>query len=772
MTDCAAVVGTFVAMRDAVGALADRTTDRLRRSVLRQRAFVAGTLAEQCGERFGGGDVPHGAHAVLDAQHATALAETAGSAAPADLDRVVDAAGRANTTLNGLLQGGAGTSAVLDRSPAPLRSLLDPTDFSSAERPGGRMDEFASSVVPADFTTIHPLSAAMAHHLDIHLWRGAPQNLDPDRPVQILINHGYVVGFSPTTLQPAWSAYSVAHADAGVDYGRPLHYYTDLRLGPAQRLSNRTFGKLGTIPLNVGHMTPNEVINRQFGRLAQAETFLMSNMSPQHQAHNQGVWAKLEEAIRSVQTAPGGDYAWVVVGPVFGDESPHVSRDGGKLVPVPEAYFALVVDPVRYPYDTPGSVDLDCFIIPQTAPRDTDPDDYPSTREEIERRTGLRFFDSWARTYSLGQRQEGAEAAPDKAPPRSRLMRAMADRREDWKERFAPTPAAQPVAATIGGLIADLRGEAERSSGQVRGEARQTTPEEKARAATLQHTLSWLMRAQQVAEQREQDDGAQSRGTGDVAKDAPAPAVPATDQAPQPAAARDAGRSHPGANIITYKIVQDVGDRLKNGARAACNFWNRFVTPRFSIVIRLGVFTTVGGTIAQAYEPFWKDGVRYGQVEFNTRFLLDFSPDEIAGTIIHEIGHTLGIGWDEWTNLFDSGTGRFGDEAVQRFAALAHMEVERDGGPGTALSHWDETMFGRELMTGYKDKGEFVLPITIEVMKAFGHVVAEPLSKQTSLEELLQGIASLVFSRQDQVRQIDLDHYEETPVRETLPHQA
>ena len=45
-------------------------------------------------------------------------------------------------------------------------------------------------------------------------------------------------------------------------------------------------------------MTPNEVINRQFGRLAQMETFLMSNMSPQYATLNLGVWSKLEKAIR------------------------------------------------------------------------------------------------------------------------------------------------------------------------------------------------------------------------------------------------------------------------------------------------------------------------------------------------------------------------------------------------------------------------------------------------------------------------------------------
>jgi hypothetical protein len=38
--------------------------------------------------------------------------------------------------------------------------------------------------------------------------------------------------------------------------------------------------------------------------------------------------------------------------------------------------------------------------------------------------------------------------------------------------------------------------------------------------------------------------------------------------------------------------------------------------------------------------------------------------------------------------------------------------------------------------------------------------------------QLLQGIASMVFSRQDEVRQIDLDHFQPTKVRETVPHAA
>ena len=115
-----------------------------------------------------------------------------------------------------------------------------------------------------DHTTVHPLCASQVHQIDLHLWRGAPQNQDETRPIQILVNQGYVVGFCPDRLQPAWSAYRVAHADQDVDYDRPLVYYNDMRLNDEHRIGRKTFGKIGGNQLHVGHMSPNEVINRQF----------------------------------------------------------------------------------------------------------------------------------------------------------------------------------------------------------------------------------------------------------------------------------------------------------------------------------------------------------------------------------------------------------------------------------------------------------------------------------------------------------------------------
>jgi hypothetical protein len=224
--------------------------------------------------------------------------------------------------------------------------------------------------------------------------------------------------------------------------------------------------------------------------------------------------------------------------------------------------------------------------------------------------------------------------------------------------------------------------------------------------------------------------------------------------------------------MVTYKIVADRNGKLKAAGRTACNFWNAFIRPKTDIVIRLGLFTEKSTTIAQACEPFKKSGVVYGRIDFNTRYLKSYSPNKAAGTIVHEIGHTLGMGWEKWLTLFDNDSGLFKPRAVKACHDLSEMEVELDDDPGTALAHWDEDKFGAELMTGYENKVEHVIPVTIAVMGLLGHTVKKELKAKTGLNKLLAAQSRVAFSSAKKVeaRKIDRDHFVETRVRETIPH--
>lgn len=246
-----------------------------------------------------------------------------------------------------------------------------------------------------DNTSLHPLSRDLQHIIDLFLFKGRPVNHDPEREVVVLINHGYAVGFSPDRLQPLWAAYRVAGTKGDVNFDRPHLYYEDTRLDPDWRIGAETFGKHNEIGYHVGHMVPNEVINRQFGRLAQMETFLMSNMSPQRGSLNTGTWLKLENMVRNIEDTPDKDHIWAIAGPIFADDPERIERPNGKLVPIPEAYYYITVDPFRYPWDRPSNVDIVCFRIPQDAPSGSSLADFIVELEEIEAATKLSFFPQW-----------------------------------------------------------------------------------------------------------------------------------------------------------------------------------------------------------------------------------------------------------------------------------------------------------------------------------------------------------------------------------------
>jgi hypothetical protein len=103
--------------------------------------------------------------------------------------------------------------------------------------------------------------------------------------------------------------------------------------------------------------------------------------------------------------------------------------------------------------------------------------------------------------------------------------------------------------------------------------------------------------------------------------------------------------------------------------------------------------------------------------------------------IKHEIAHLLGFGtvWDLDGFLRDSTTSDpwfSGPEAGAAFRkALPSFNdkivpVEANGGSGTTLSHWRESVMTNELMTGFINNGPNPLsPVTIESMADLGYTV-------------------------------------------------
>jgi endonuclease G, mitochondrial len=242
-----------------------------------------------------------------------------------------------------------------------------------------------------DNTSLLPASAPIAHFLEFFCLFGAPANAATNPAVNVIVNHGYALGFCPERGQALWAAYQVAAAVRDLDFERPEFFYDDPRLPEDWKIGTAGFSRLDGQQFDRGHLVPNFAINTQFGRVAQFETFLMSNIVPQASRMNRNIWKNLEHGIVRAY-APMRKHVWVLTGPVFAADPPVIRRRNGKLVPVPEALFLIVADPERFPYDDPDNVNILALMVPQTHPS-TKPESAPvTTLTEIEARTGLTFF--------------------------------------------------------------------------------------------------------------------------------------------------------------------------------------------------------------------------------------------------------------------------------------------------------------------------------------------------------------------------------------------
>jgi hypothetical protein len=131
-----------------------------------------------------------------------------------------------------------------------------------------------------------------------------------------------------------------------------------------------------------------------------------------------------------------------------------------------------------------------------------------------------------------------------------------------------------------------------------------------------------------------------------------------------------------------------------------------------------------------------------GIMSFDTSDLANMQADgTLLDVITHEMGHVIGFGtiWEHKRVLVGAGTRNptfKGVHARTEFGVLrdtgpANVPVENTGGPGTRDSHWRETVFRNELMSGFiAAPGNPLSRMTVASLQDLGYTVdlsaAEP----------------------------------------------
>lgn len=197
-------------------------------------------------------------------------------------------------------------------------------------------------------------------------------------PAQIIKRYCYTVSYNPRSRQPNWVMWQLTGGHVmNRKPGVWNEYREDTALNREMRATLEDYSSSG---YDRGHMCPGGDCN--WDDEGRDETFLLSNMCPQHPNLNRGDWKEIEIACRKWAQQYGCIY--IVCGPLFMKSQEH-ERIGRNRIPVPEAFFKVVLcaDP---------SAPMGIGFICRNTEGNRKKDFYVNSIRQVERVTGYQFF--------------------------------------------------------------------------------------------------------------------------------------------------------------------------------------------------------------------------------------------------------------------------------------------------------------------------------------------------------------------------------------------
>jgi endonuclease G len=188
--------------------------------------------------------------------------------------------------------------------------------------------------------------AGVAAIVKTHLPFGMPRKDSSTNAEKLLVQPHYLIWYDPDLRAPLWTAHRMTKEDTAKSRTRADSFRSDPRLAATEK--SECSDDMEPI-FDQGHMVPNGDMGRS--NAAMDNTFLMSNMTPQHCAFNRGIWQVLEKRVRD--WALEVDNTWVITGTVFDRKKP-IGRDAnadawrmngkkGRRVGIPNAQYKVIV---------------------------------------------------------------------------------------------------------------------------------------------------------------------------------------------------------------------------------------------------------------------------------------------------------------------------------------------------------------------------------------------------------------------------------------------
>ncbi len=193
---------------------------------------------------------------------------------------------------------------------------------------------------------------------------------------ELIIKHiGYVTNYNPDWKIPNWVAYELTDVEVNGTIPRAKHFVPDPEVPEHLSATTNDYRNSGW---DRGHMAP--AADMKWSETAMKESFYLSNICPQNQKLNGGIWKDLEEHVRQLALEKGSIY--VICGPIVSDNHKSI---GDNKVAVPDFFFKVLMQ------NDNGEMYAIAFLFPNKA-TDNPLMTYALTVDELEDITDMDFF--------------------------------------------------------------------------------------------------------------------------------------------------------------------------------------------------------------------------------------------------------------------------------------------------------------------------------------------------------------------------------------------
>ena len=207
----------------------------------------------------------------------------------------------------------------------------------------------------------------------------------PGKADIIIDRPGYALGYIEYHEQPAWVIYIMTQTEATTKAAKRTNKF---RSDPEIPTGSATTGDYRRSGYDRGHLAP--AADMAFSGQTMADSFFMSNMSPQKPAFNRGIWKDLEALVRYFAITEREIV--VVTGPILPKEK--TVTIGANKVTVPTHYYKVIFD-LTPPRKMIG------FILPNEGSNQPLAA-FAVTVDAVEKATGLNFFQRFQKKNRKG----------------------------------------------------------------------------------------------------------------------------------------------------------------------------------------------------------------------------------------------------------------------------------------------------------------------------------------------------------------------------------